>query len=81
MPVMMTSSAECCLAAREDFVVPLFDFFRAWPDDLRGFMNWIVASSADPRFAFRIAKRDSGFLASLSRKCRREIGKSRLSPP
>ncbi len=33
MPVMITSSGECCLAERVDFFAPLFDFFGAWPED------------------------------------------------
>ena len=43
MPVMMTSSGECC-ERREDFFAACFDFFGVWPEDRRGFMNWIVAS-------------------------------------
>jgi hypothetical protein len=47
MPVMMTSSGECCLA-REGPLAPLFDFPIFWPGDLRGFMNWIVALQVQP---------------------------------
>jgi hypothetical protein len=47
MPVMMTSSGECCLA-REGPLAPLFDFLIFWPGDLRGFMNWMVALQVQP---------------------------------
>jgi erythrin-vacuolar iron transport family protein len=58
MPVMMTSSGECCLA-RESLVAPLFDFFSFWPGDLRGFIQWIVASGRDPRLRFGITHEDN----------------------
>ena len=51
MPVMMTSSGECC-RAREGFFASLFDFFVSGQRDLRGFMNWIVASKCSLRFPF-----------------------------
>src|SRR6202790_2599757 len=50
MPVMMTSSGECC-AAREAFFPLPFDFFGVWPGGLRAFINWIVAFRQGLRFA------------------------------
>src|SRR6202162_1382248 len=58
MPVMMTSSGECCLA-RESPLAPLFDFFSFWPGDLRGFIHWIVASGGDPRLRLGITHEDT----------------------
>jgi hypothetical protein len=52
MPVMMTSSGECCLA-REGPLAPLFDFLIFWPGDVRGFMNWIVALQVQPPLSVR----------------------------
>jgi hypothetical protein len=46
MPVMMTSSGECCLA--REGPLALFDFLIFWPGDLRGFMNWMVALQVQP---------------------------------
>src|ERR1700687_4715126 len=58
MPVMITSSAECCLA-RESPLAPLFDFLSFWPRDLRGFIHWIVASGRNPRLRFGITHEDT----------------------
>src|SRR5438552_19151478 len=49
MPVMITSSAEC-LGARTGFFPLPFDFPGAWPEEIRAFMNWIVAFGRGLRF-------------------------------
>jgi hypothetical protein len=54
MPVMMTSSGER-RRSRTEGVLLFPEFFKVRPEDLRAFINWILASNPPPLLPSAIA--------------------------